>query len=359
MMIRKWFLFFLMGTLCHAADGRSSVIYEIQEGRLLRHVARVAAKIVYDHSSLQLEAVQKVHQPNAGTVLSKNQLETFFHNEAGQAINAHYSSFCVGGIKGCVYTVDENKLRKKIFVAFPGTQSAIEWSKNFFGITSFKHNVQQSYYDDIEILFSSTSEFAFFNVLRKHIANEGKSTERDEKTYEYYFVGHSRGGGLASLAAKRFSQEGREFIGDEKGRVKIITFCAPRIANAHKEQFLWVESLNFSNIVHFISPSDIAPQFPFRFVENYGVKIPLRSSWSAKKSHEIPTEEEMDLAVQNFSLAQDIGWMDPLRNFFILDTKSILWGLGGIYLMYSASKYANREVILEALNWIHKASTKR
>ncbi len=89
-------------------------------------------------------------QPNNGTALLKGQ--HFFHNEAGQSVNAHYSSFSVGGIKGCVYTVDDDRLRKKVFVAFPGTQSTIEWSKNFFGISSFKHNLQQSYYDDIETL---------------------------------------------------------------------------------------------------------------------------------------------------------------------------------------------------------------
>jgi len=358
MMLRKWRFLFLISLLCYTTDGHSSssTIHELQESQLLRQVVRVAAKVVYDHSAIQRVEVLKVDQPNKGTVLLKDQLERFFHSTTGRSLDTHYSSFGVGGVKGCVYTVDDEELRKKVFVAFPGTQSAIEWSKNFFGITSFKHNVQQSYYDDIETLFSSTNEFSFPNTLKRHMASRGEAVDARNE-YEYYFVGHSRGGGLAFLAAKRFNQEKETLLGREGGKIKVVTFCAPRLTNAHKEQFLWVEALGFCNIVHFTSASDIAPQFPFRFVENYGVKVPLKSFWSAKKSHEIPNEEEMNFAIQNFNLAQEVGWMTPIRRLFTAEVKSVLWGLGGVYLMYSMTKYGCRERVLEVLNAIHETSS--
>lgn len=358
-MLKKWQTLFLAVSLCYAADAGGSVIHELQDSHLIRQVVRVAAKVVYDHSAIQRAEIQKIDQPNKGTVLSKDQLERFFHNATGNSLDTYYSSFNVGGVKGCVYTIDDDSLRKKVFIAFSGTQSTIEWSKNFFGISSFKHNVQESYYDDIETIFSSTSEFSFFNTLRRHIEKR-KENEWiiSGNECEYYFVGHSRGGGLAFLAAKRFNQERGEFLGTEdKEKVKVVTFGAPKLTNAHKEQFLWVEELGFCNIVHFISPSDIAPQFPFQFVENYGVKVPLQSFWTATKSHEIPNEEEINIAVRNFNLAQEIGWMAPVSRLFTAEIKPILWGFGGICLMYTLSKYDCKERFLEILNIIHEASS--
>ena len=283
--------------------------------------------------------MQALHnQLSNGASLSKFQTSEYFHNVGLRALPGYYNAFeSVGGVKGCVYSIDEEAFSKKIFVVFPGTQTLLEWAKNFFSITpSIVNNIQKSYHDDVNTLFAyDPGKGPFFEALHRQInAAESRyetlnSASRPENfgKYEYYFIGHSRGGGLSFLAARQFKEQFASIA------VNAVTFCAPKIANAHVEQLKFVQTLGFDNIVHFARPYDVAPSFPFRFVENYGVRIPLRETLFLflRRSHQVPDKEELDTALAQFNGAQPAGWSDPIRQLLKIEPKPILWWIGGVY----------------------------
>lgn len=317
-------------------------IRELQSRPIMRSVVGIVARMSYpDSAEVHREVRPFRKEPTQGTVLKSEQLDLYFHDEERKALLGFKNTFeTMSGVKGCIYSVNCEELSKKIFIAFPGTQSLLEWAKNFFGIEHFQNNVQSSYWKDVQSLRLSTREGTFWETLYRHInfINSGYEVQSEGghpenlTEYEYYFIGHSRGGGLAFLSGKLFKES---FSVEGSPSVKIVTFNSPKLTNAHLEQLRFVEALGFSNIIHFARPWDIAPTFPFRFVENYGVKVPLtaNSFWFIRHSHRIPDEEEIDQAIISYNTATEIGWRYPLRQVFTMEPKALLWGIGGAGMM--------------------------
>lgn len=339
-----------------------TVIHDIQGNKMVRSAIGVAVRRSYqDVKSVHSDVRPLQEQPEKGTALMDNLLNQYFHDESSRACTGYRNSFEVpGGLRGCIYSIDTDALGKKIFVVFPGTQTTIEWAKNFFGVVHFENNVQKSYHDDTEALCSQSGAYPFLDALYKH-ANAKNSGYRDLNSantpenlgdYEYYFSGHSRGGGLALLAAKMFKED--QEVGLPRDHVKVVTFCSPKLTNAHVEQMQFVETLGFENMVHFVRTSDVAPHFPFRFVDNYGVRIPLVSTsfWNVKQAHRIPDEEEIEKSVNSFNLAQGIGWWDPLKTLFTLEPKALLWGIGGAYITLFLIKKLPPQLVIDLRNHI-------
>lgn len=352
----------------------SSVIHEIQRNSLVRSAIAVAMRASYRDTKTIHKAVRLLNTPQVGTALEDGKLGDYFHDAATGVLTGYVNSFeTAGGVKGCIYSIDHEELRQKIFIAFPGTRTSFEWFKNLFEIASFKNNIQKSYDEDITVLYEDNRSESFLRALYQHINFKNSSyhdlDRREDMSdldtgvipknliaYEYYFTGHSRGGGLALLAGRRFKER------FERATVKVATFCSPKLTNAHVEQLRFVEILGFQNIAHFIRPTDIVPHFPFRYVTNYGINIPLVFNipwylryiplYGAKRSHHPPSEEEVDLSVRKFNQAQSIGLIDPFFKFFSLEPKPLLWAVGSAASVFFFIEPLREKLLEIILDWL-------
>lgn len=336
----------LVSYMCGTQVFGQSAIQEIRNP-LIRHTIRVVASAVYDSTGISVEReVRRGYpgQPSASTILEPQQLEKFF-NDGERSLGVNYNSFEAGKVKGHLFSVNHKQLNNKIFIGFPGSQDGTAWNKNLFRIAPAE-NIQGAYRRDIDSIFEE-NEMSFPRALERHIrALQQNSLQSstvavshdpradgepiDYSQYEYYFVGHSRGGGLALLAAEKFKEQIDRF---ELGKIKVFTFSSPRLSNAFNRQLDFVRNLGFENIVHFIRPFDVGPLFPFRFVENYGVKVPLirsRVFLNLLGSHTMPDSREIDDSIKELTVAKNVGWVDPVLSlFFPIEPKSLIWGICG------------------------------
>ena len=320
----------------HPPVQRRSLCKEIQDILPLRSTLRVATRRCYEDVK---NTNTKVQDLDAAVKLPKKLLtseyEDYFHHDNGDLIPGYRNAFSAG-MRGCIYSVKEAPLQDKIFIAFPGTQSMVEWAFNFWGIAPTVHNTQESYHTNIEDVYAHEDDNSFRRALNVHL--NAKRTEyrshddaqqvRNLEQYTYYFTGHSRGGGLAFLAAKKF----KEVFGLPVGHVKVATFCTPRLMNARVKQSELIEALGYDNMVHFIRPSDIAPKFPFAFVENPGVHILLERDSFIRHAyrylihaHRIPDEGELNRSITQYNEAKDVEWLYPLRHLFTVEPKPLIW----------------------------------
>lgn len=359
----KFVVFWMVCMYGNLVLGASSAVQEILEKPLIRQIARVVARSVYDSTGIQVTRdVRRGYpgQPSDATVLESWQLEQFF-NDGTRSLEVNYNSFEVERVKGHLFTIRHPDLRGKIFIGFPGSQDGTAWNKNLRFISPVE-NVQGSYKKDIHNVFRTSHEMSLPQALDRHIRFVDEQEEIEIPNYgqhEYYFIGHSRGGGLALLAAERFKQMNNAF---EEGRIKVVTFSAPRLSNAFDTQRRFVRDLGFENIIHFVRPFDVGPLFPFKFVENYGVKIPLVQSqtfFNVFGSHRMPGRLEVDKSIEELVLAKRVGWFSPLRSlFFPIEPKPLLWGIGGLCLGCVVGVLAVKTNIIDSLEimrhrWTH------
>lgn len=331
-------------TSLNAVDGTPnflSAIEEIQENGLISKVIHRAANIVYDDTEEALkqpddkQQLKKSKHPRPNQADKGHRLKFFHNNNA--ALYTEQSFFTVKDkhnthVEGYIYNVDDVKLKGKIFITFRGSKTPYHWFKNLFEIVDFKRNIQKSYYEDIELLLekdNSNNNYEknpFITTLKLHISSD--------KSYEYYFIGHSHGGTLAFLAAHSFKLNTdlkRIFKINNPNQIKVITFSAPKLINSQDMQSTIINNLGFDNIVHFINPYDIAPEFPFGFINNPGKTISFNSGFFPPKSHSIKNERVIRDAIDEFNEVRDLDWKKPFIELITPNFKNIIWGIGAIY----------------------------
>jgi pimeloyl-ACP methyl ester carboxylesterase len=207
-------------------------------------------------------------------------------------------------------------LRDKIFIGFPGTERGFQWFQNIFRVGNL--NGQLSYDENIRTLFNEKGDLGFIEAINKHIKfrkSQGYTINND-----FYFIGHSRGGGLSLVAARKFREEiqrglFREFLQDGDVRIKIVTFCAPKVYSFLPMHHQCIKEFGFENIVHFSNkaipipfPSislfeveDPAPQFPFYWPKNLGINVPVTVIGMPHVVHNIPSTTDINSAIRLYN----------------------------------------------------------
>lgn len=307
---------------------------------------RLVVKHVYDNGGIQVEQEPRIwHQRGRdgsiirNSVVSDEDLETCFAVDR-YCVETFYNSFEVHGIKGHIFSVRHDHLSNKIFIGFPGTQDSFAWFKNLFRVDCYD-NIQRSYVEDVGAIFQD-GLMSLPQALERHMVMRQREGIGRDLPPEYFFVGHSRGGSLALLAAERFKRDHLE------APVKVFTFSAPKLSNAFARQVDLLQMLGFWNVVHFSRPLDIAPYFPFPFLKNFGVKVPLvKAHISPLGSHSIPSKKEFDESVAALQSAKALSLSASLKSLiFPLEVKSVVWiGIGCIAGFLVAKKDIFGEIL--------------
>ena len=152
---------------------------------------------------------------------------------------------------------------KKVIVAYHGTESAVDWAINLnaksqtaseFGLTG---NMHQGFYAG-----SIASWGRFKDAILQHIKKEKIKPE----DVEYFAIGHSLGGAIASVAGLRIAKD-EDLTGSTKSKkdnnqVKVITVGQPRVFMKSKSAAGYEALLGSHNVLRFWNSGDPVSAVP-------------------------------------------------------------------------------------------------
>lgn len=178
--------------------------------------------------------------------------ESEYHVHVFKGSTGH---FLLGGTyEHSLGTVSISRQKKRILVAFHGSENLDDWVSDFLATKQNAPNglngkVHGGFYDVVQSGYGNIQ-----NILK---------TVENFNEIEFVFTGHSLGGAAATLAAAQFySNFSSTFLGSIpcKNQIKIITFSAPCVGD--KIFASHIEQIFSSNIARFTSNLDIVPKVP-------------------------------------------------------------------------------------------------